>query len=95
MAELKQIVERPDLVEMHDVTAMDPKLLVLYRGCKYAAHFSTISHFLERILMEHIDLKKSLDSKLQIYSICFTRIRSRSWDVVEKPRQHVSNLYVR
>ena len=55
VAELKQIVERPDLVEMHDVTAMDPKLLVLYRGCKYAALFSTISHFLERILMEHIE----------------------------------------
>ena len=28
VAELKQIVSRPDIVEMHDVTARDPKLLV-------------------------------------------------------------------
>ena len=34
MAELKQIVERPDLVEMHDVTAMDPKLLVLLKSTR-------------------------------------------------------------
>jgi len=32
VAELKQIVERPDLVEMHDVTSMDPKLLVLLKS---------------------------------------------------------------
>jgi len=34
VAELKQIVERPDLVEMHDVTAMDPKLLVLLKSTR-------------------------------------------------------------
>lgn len=28
VAELKQLVERPDVVEMHDVTAQDPRLLV-------------------------------------------------------------------
>ena len=28
MAQLKQLVDRPDVVEMHDVTAQDPKLLV-------------------------------------------------------------------
>ena len=28
VAELKQLVKRPDLVEMHDVTAQDPKLLL-------------------------------------------------------------------
>lgn len=28
VAELKQLVHRPDVVEMHDVTARDPKLLV-------------------------------------------------------------------
>ena len=28
VAELKQLVSRPDVVEMHDVTARDPKLLV-------------------------------------------------------------------
>ncbi len=28
VAQLKQLVERPDVVEMHDVSAMDPKLLI-------------------------------------------------------------------
>ena len=28
VAELKQLVTRPDVVEMHDVTARDPRLLV-------------------------------------------------------------------
>ncbi len=28
VAELKQVVARPDVVEMHDVTAKDPKLLI-------------------------------------------------------------------
>ena len=28
MAQLKQLVDRPDVVEMHVVTAQDPKLLV-------------------------------------------------------------------
>ena len=28
VAQLKQLVERPDVVEMHDVTAPDPKLLI-------------------------------------------------------------------
>ncbi|CAG5082252.1 Oidioi.mRNA.OKI2018_I69.PAR.g10077.t1.cds [Oikopleura dioica] len=32
VAELKQIVERPDLIEMHDVTSMDPKLPVLLKS---------------------------------------------------------------
>ena len=39
--------------------------------------FSNISHFLERILMEHIDMKNSLDSMLQLYSIYSIRTRSR------------------
>ena len=32
--------------------------------------FSKISSFLERILIEHIDIKNSLDSKLQTNSLC-------------------------
>lgn len=28
VAQLKQLVDRPDVVEMHDVTATDPKLLI-------------------------------------------------------------------
>ena len=39
--------------------------------------FSKISHFLEQVLMEHEDVKSSLDSKLQVYSNCSVRIRSR------------------
>ena len=38
---------------------------------------SKITHFLEGILMEHIDIKISLDSKLQVYTICSVRIQSR------------------
>ena len=38
---------------------------------------SKISHFLERIRMEHIDSKVSSDCKLQISSICSIRNRSR------------------
>lgn len=37
MAELKQLVNRPDVVEMHDVTARDPKLLVQLK-----AHRNTV-----------------------------------------------------
>ena len=38
--------------------------------------FSEISRFLDRILMEHIETKVSLDSKLQIHSIIPIRIFS-------------------
>lgn len=34
VAELKQLVARPDVVEMHDVTARDPKLLVLLKATR-------------------------------------------------------------
>lgn len=34
VAELKQLVSRPDVVEMHDVTAQDPKLLVHLKGTR-------------------------------------------------------------
>ncbi|OCT84196.1 hypothetical protein XELAEV_18022337mg [Xenopus laevis] len=34
VAELKQLVSRPDVVEMHDVTAPDPKLLVHLKGTR-------------------------------------------------------------
>ena len=39
--------------------------------------FSKISYFLERIPMEHMGTKDSLDSKLQIYFTCSIRIRPR------------------
>ncbi|RNA12569.1 Splicing factor 3B subunit 2 [Brachionus plicatilis] len=34
VAALKQLVARPDVVEMYDVTARDPKLLVHLKGCR-------------------------------------------------------------
>ena len=43
--------------------------------------YSTISRFLDWILMEHIDMKCSLDSKLQIYSICSIIISFRNPDI--------------
>ena len=57
--------------------------------------FLKISHFLDRILIEHKDMKNRSDSKLQIYSIFPIIIRSRNGDIVEKLLQHVSNPYVR
>ena len=43
------------------------------------------SGFLERILMEHIELICSLESKLTLMSICSIRIRSRKRDIIQKP----------
>lgn len=34
VAELKQLVTRPDVVEMHDITARDPKLLVVLKATR-------------------------------------------------------------
>lgn len=34
VATLKQLVQRPDVVEMHDVTAQDPKLLVYLKSIR-------------------------------------------------------------
>lgn len=34
VAELKQLVEKPDVIEVHDVTASDPKLLVLLKATR-------------------------------------------------------------
>ena len=46
--------------------------------------FSKISRFLERIQVEHIESKSSLESQLQICSICSIRIRSKNRDIVGK-----------
>ena len=53
--------------------------------------FFKISHLLERVLMEHIDMKNNLDSKLQLYSVYSIRILSRKLDIFEKPQQLNSN----
>ena len=41
--------------------------------------------------MEHIDMKCSLDYKLQIGYICSIRISYRNQDIIEKPMQLVWN----
>ena len=46
---------------------------------------SKIFPFIERVLTEHKDLINSSDSKVQIYSIRSSRIRSRKLDIFEKP----------
>ena len=45
--------------------------------------FLKISHFLERIRMEHIGMKNSSDFELQIYSLCSIEIRSRKREIFE------------
>ena len=47
------------------------------------AVFLQISWFLEWFLMEHIDMKNSLVSKLQIYSLSSIGNPSRNWNIVE------------
>ena len=59
--------------------SIDLQNRILQMDWNYAASFlSKISHFLERILMEHIDKKNSLDSKQQVCRIYFIEIRSRN-----------------
>jgi len=47
---------------------------------------TVLARFLERILMEHIQSKDSLEVKLQTDFICSIRIVSRKCDIFEKPR---------
>ena len=68
---IKDVVSREYTVNLH----------------KVSTSFSTISWFLEGILMQHVDMKLSLDSKLQIDFICSIGIRSRNRVIVAKPIQ--------
>ena len=56
--------------------------------------FSKISRFLELILVEHIDSKVSLDSKLQIGSGCSIIIPSRTQDILYKPLLYSTKVLV-
>ena len=60
----------------------DKSKLLLHGGW---GGFLTISQILERILMGHIGTKNSLDSKLQVYSMCVINIRFKKQDILEKP----------
>ena len=46
----------------------------VYRVGNILQRFLTITQLLERVLIEHIDMKNSLDSKLQIYYMCSVEI---------------------
>jgi len=62
VAELKQLVTRPDVVEMHDITARDPKLLVQLK-----AHRNTVPvprHWCFKRKVVIITMKKTLTKNL-------------------------------
>ena len=56
--------------------------------------FSKVPHFLERFLMEHIELVCSSKSQLFFVSKCSIRICSRTWVIVEKLLQCISSFLV-
>lgn len=47
VAELKQLVSRPDVVEMHDVTARDPKLLVQLKAHRNTVQVTLMFNFFQ------------------------------------------------
>jgi splicing factor 3B subunit 2 len=52
VAELKQLVSRPDVVEMHDVTARDPKLLVQLKAHRNTVQVNLIQKWLYRRIFQ-------------------------------------------
>ena len=72
VAELKQIVERPDLVEMHDVTSMDPKLLVLLKSTRNSGKLDLTMIF--KIFRKFV--KKCLVDTFVLYSSVYTYLGS-------------------
>ena len=69
VAELKQLVSRPDVVEMHDVTARDPRLLVhlkstrnifIYKIAKKSSvDFNTFKHLSTLTISQETKFTKS------------------------------------
>ena len=55
-----------------------------YRFESCWSNFSKITHFLERISMEHIELICSFESELSLTRICSIRIPSGNQDIFEK-----------
>ena len=60
VAELKQCVSRPDVVEMHDVTAKDPKLLVLLKATRNTVpvprHWCAKRKYLQVLYLQHFQI---------------------------------------
>ena len=67
------------------ITVCPLRGLLLFDQNTIGTGFSKIFRFLERILMDHIEMKNSLESMLQIDLICSIGIRSRNKDIFEKP----------
>lgn len=63
VAELKQLVSRPDVVEMYDVTARDPKLLVQLK-----AHRNTVQ------VPRHWCYKRKVRLHISLHNIMFIAI---------------------
>ena len=76
------VEQEPDyMVRMRNIVDEQPTHLI-DNGTRWADVYDAsnkvgLSLFLERILKKYLDNKVSSDSKLQINSICFIRIRSR------------------
>ena len=57
------------------------RFLSIFRKFTISVGFSKITHFLERILMEHKELICSLEPKLTLVSICSIGILTWKWDI--------------
>ena len=64
-------IDQPNVT--NDVDIIYPESVIRFALGKCRRGFLKISQFLELILTEHIDVKNSLVSKLQIYYICSIR----------------------
>ena len=91
LAEERRIKLDKALEENKDLSEMLQVILNLKIYCReiYLRGFSKISNFQERVLMEHTDMKNSLESKLQTYSKCSKRTHSKNRDIIDKPLQQI------
>lgn len=78
VAELKQLVNRPDVVEMHDVTARDPKLLVQLK-----AHRNTVQVPRHWCFKRKVRLKNMFKIKRFDHSAYFQYLQGKRG--IEKP----------
>ena len=69
VAELKQLVRRPDVVEVEDVTSADPRLLVYLKSYRNTVpvprHWCSKRHYLQRLLSNClVEVKKCVNDRL-------------------------------
>ena len=62
-------------------TRLDDRIIRCDWDCGFVGK---ITHFLERIRVEHIELTCSLESELTFISLCFIRTPSRNQDNIDK-----------